>query len=479
MPQHAASPPPPLSLEQRRVVTGLFERAKQVLVDENFDYAIQLLLKCCKLDPANLTIRLTLRQAEKTKYKNNLRGSRMALLSTAGVKVKIKNARRAGENLKVLDLGEEALTSNPWDVGVQLDMAHAAEGLGLIDLAIWFLFQIRETKPDDVAVNRFLARLCEKRGNFKEAILLWEAIRRAVPNDAEAQAKSKDLAASNTIRQGRYEDAVSTDAEPEAEEEPEVEASAAQPPPPPGRERVPPEELALRDQIKTTPANWDLYLRLAAYYRRAGALDQARQVLEQGLEPTGRNIELVLALADLAVEPSRCDLALAEKQLESRPGDEELLQTRQRLLQEINGRELELYRRKVERYPNDKSLRLELGVRLLRAGQVDDAIRELQPVRNDPRHQWRALLYLGYCFKSRKHWRLAEGNFEEALKKLPPQEEDARKEILFELAQGAAEDGDLHKAVERAYELANFDFNHGDIGRLLDEWQKRLKSGVH
>ena len=59
------------------------------------------------------------------------------------------------------------------------------------------------------------------------------------------------------------------------------------------------------------------------------------------------------------------------------------------------------------------------GVRLLHAGQIDEAIRELQASRADPRHHWKSLLYLGYCFKNRNNWRLAERNFAEALKDLP------------------------------------------------------------
>jgi hypothetical protein len=117
--------------------------------------------------------------------------------------------------------------------------------------------------------------------------------------------------------------------------------------------------------------------------------------------------------------------------------------------------------------------RLELGLRLLRAGQTDAAILELQAARSDPRHRGRALLYLGYCFKNRNNWRLAERNFEEALQNLSPGEEATRKELLFQLAQGAAEAGDLGKAIDLGYDLANLDFGYRDISRLLDEWQER------
>jgi tetratricopeptide (TPR) repeat protein len=466
---------PPPSPEQRRAAAGQFERAKQVLVSENYDYAIQLLMTCCKLDPANLTYRQTLRQAEKAKYKNNLKGSRLAMISTTSARVKIKTAKHAGDHLKVLEYCEEVLASNPWDAGAQMQMAEAANALGFLDLAIWFLFQIRETKPDDVTVNRFLARLCEKRGNFQEAILFWEAVRRAVPNDEEAKSKPKDLAASNTIARGKYDEVVSGDPSSRQDEEPGPEKPVS-PPPPAAKDQVSQEQATLLALIQENPANWDHYLRLASLYRRAGDLDQARNVLEQGLGPTGNHFDLTTALADLAIEPQRNDLARMEKELALRPHDEELRGTRERLVQEINVRELELYRRRVAHYPGENGYRLELGIRLLQTGKVDDAIRELQTVRQDPRHQWRALMYLGYAFKSRNFWRLAQGNFEEALKKMPSRDQNARKDILLQLALVAEKAGDLHKAVEWGYELANLDFNYGNIGRFLDECQARLKS---
>src|SRR2546421_12985807 len=99
---HASVLPPP-SPEHRRIAAGQFERANQVIATGNFDYGIQLLLTCCKLDPANLIYRQRLRHTEKTKYKNNLRGSRLALLTNSARKAKIKNAKRSRDYLKVLE----------------------------------------------------------------------------------------------------------------------------------------------------------------------------------------------------------------------------------------------------------------------------------------------------------------------------------------------------------------------------------------
>jgi tetratricopeptide (TPR) repeat protein len=235
------------------------------------------------------------------------------------------------------------------------------------------------------------------------------------------------------------------------------------------------EVARLRGRIEADPTNANAYLHLAAVHRRAGQLEEARKLLEEGLGPTGNNFDLSLELADIDIEPFRRNLAHAEEKVRAHPNDEEVRKIRVRLLKEINTREMDLYRRKAERFPTEMAHRFELGVRLLRAGQVDEAIRELQAARHDPRHLWRSLLYLGYCFKSRNNWRLAKRNFEEALQNLPANEEATRKEILFQLAQGSADDGDLAGAVDLAHELANLDFTYRDIGQLLDQWQTRLR----
>jgi tetratricopeptide (TPR) repeat protein len=473
---------PPPTAEQRRVAAGQFERANQVIRTGNFDYGIQLLLTCCRLDPANLVYRQALRQAEKVKYKNNLRGSPFAKLTTASLRLRLRRARAAGNHIKVLEHGEQILTKNPWDPGIQVALAEAFDAIGLLNPAIWSMEQARQMKPKSLPVARALARLYERRGNFSQAAALWEQVRKAAPTDLEAQRKAKDLAASETIARGRYEEAITGTAEepaaetaeqPDAESEspgPRVKAEAT----PPATDRVSRQADALRAKVEAEPANAMHLLQLAGLYRRAGRVDEARQVLHDGLVPTANNFEVAIELADLDIESFRGNLAVTEQKLHAQPDDPDLRKLRTRLLKEIYARELDLFRRKAERYPTDMSHRFEMGVRLLRTGQIDEAIRELQTARTDPRQHWRALLYLGYCFKARNNWRLAQRNFEEALRSLPAGETVNRKDLLFELAQGHATAGEMEKAVELGFELANLDFSYKGIGKLLDEWQTRL-----
>ncbi|HEV3236883.1 MAG TPA: tetratricopeptide repeat protein [Gemmataceae bacterium] len=485
-----------VSPEHRRVAAGQFERANQVIATGNFDYGIRLLLSCCKLDPANLIFRQALRRTEKAKYKNNMRGSWLSWLTSSPKRAKLKAAKHGKEYLKVLDYGEDVLARNPWDTSVQLDMADAADILGLLDLAIWILEQARQKNARDISVNRHLARLYEKRGNFTQAIALWEVVRKDDPKDMVAFSKAKDLAANQTIARINSEEINGPSYEMPVLDEsalhdtPQARSTADPNPtplpnfgsstPPEGAqplsgERVSRDTAQLRERIQENPTDSFGYVRLAAQSRRMGKLDEARTILESGLGPTGNDPTLTFELADLEIEPFRRNLAVTEGKIQTEPNNEELRKIRIRLLKEINARELDLFRQKAERYPAELGHRFELGLRLLRANHIDEAIRELQAARSDARYLWRSLLYLGYCFKSRNNWKLARRNFEECLRTIPLGEEVARKETLFQLAKGCADAGETQPAVDFANELANLDFNYREIGKLLDAWQEQLQ----
>src|SRR5439155_9821907 len=351
-----------------------------------------------------LIYRQELRRSQKAKHNINLRGGMFSFFSTASPKAKLKTAKRTRDYLKALEYGVQVLTRNPWDLGTQMDMAESADALGLLDVAIYILDQARQKHGNDPSLNRRLARLFEKRGNFAQAIKLWELVRKAVPADVEATHKAKDLAASETIQRGQYENAMEGGS---SLHKIQAARAAAE------HDRSRSEVTQLAAKIEADPTSPQPYLQLALAHRRAGRFEEALDVLHKGLGPTGQNFDIAQDIAELELEPFRKNLALAEEKLKSSPGDDELRKIRVRLLKEINTREIELYRMKGDRNPGELAHRLELGVRLLRAGQADEAIAELQQARKDARQQGKAAMYLGFCFKGRHNWRLAQRNFEE------------------------------------------------------------------
>lgn len=474
---------PLLSPDQRRVAVENFERARQVLQSGNSDYAIQLLRTCCRLDPGNLHFRQVLRRAQKSKFGDDLKGSKFAFLLTPKSKAAVKAAKAGRDYLKVLEAGEDVLTRNPWDLGTQMDMAEAFEALGLSDLAVFSLDQARQKYPKDATLNRALARLFEKRGDFQKAIALWRLVQEADPRDLEAASKAKNLAASETIARGGYEEAVSG-----SKESPvvgRIEAAAVD-----KQDRLSREAGAIQKRIEAEPTEPALYVQLATLYRRHNHLDRARAALQQGLGPTGQHFSLQLELLELDLVPLRQNLEETEgrmKALKARGEDDpddddgptpaELVDVRSRTKKEIYAREAEILRVKVDRFPNEVVHRIELGKRLMKMDKLDEAITELQQARRDDKLKGQAAMMLGVCFRKRNNWRLAQRNFEEALALLVnPTDEPARKEVLYQLATGSADAGDLTRAVELGHELANIDFGYKNISGLLDEWDEKVRS---
>ena len=476
MASRTATLPPPTP-EQRRVAVENYEKARQLLSTRSFDYAINLLLTCCKLDPGNLPFRQALRRCQKEKYGNNLRGSPFAFLAMPRLKTRLKASKAGGDYLRVTEIGEEILTKNPWDMGTQMDMAESFDHFGLLDLAIFSLDQARQKFPKDATLNRALARLFEKRGDFQKAILLWQLVKEVVPADVEASHKGKDLAASETIARGQYQESVSgSKASPVLGKIRDQNAQKS--------DRHAREADPLLKRIEADPTEPSLYVQLALVYKRVAQTDRARAVLQQGLGPTGNHFSLQTELLELDLLPLRKNLEHADAKLaacrarpaeefDDGPDEEELLRTRQKIQKEILAREIEIYRTRADRHPADLQPRLELGVRLFQIDKLDEAIAELQQVRRDEKLKGRAGLYLGQCFLRRKNWRLAQRNFEEALVALPTSDDASRKEALFQLAHGSAENGDLPRALDLGHELANLDFSYKNIGGLLDDWQSR------
>ena len=136
----APAGPKPASLsptpEQRRLAAMHFERATNLVATGDYRHGIGLLVECCRLDPANLLYRQALRRAEKARFGNRQRGGWLAWLFTWPLRARLQAARLGGRYLEVLHLGERILVHNPWDVATQVEMASAAEILGLTELAV-------------------------------------------------------------------------------------------------------------------------------------------------------------------------------------------------------------------------------------------------------------------------------------------------------------------------------------------------------
>jgi serine/threonine protein kinase len=198
-PEAADNLRPYITAEQQRAAAEFHTRAVQVLDEGGGDeYARELLASCLKLDPFTPAHRDTLRRLNRRTPAGTL--SRwFGSLNVLAIKTKLRAARAAGDWRRVLEYGEDILARQADDADSHRDMADAAERLGLPHLAMWLLEQARDVLPQNTDLMRAMARLFEKRKQWKPAIALWERVLRNDPNDAEARHKINELAVSDHL----------------------------------------------------------------------------------------------------------------------------------------------------------------------------------------------------------------------------------------------------------------------------------------
>jgi tetratricopeptide (TPR) repeat protein len=463
---NTAPMPTPVEMQAAK---GQFGLAERLLLKNNYADAIQLMRESLRLDPANLAYRRALRRTEQLAVKN---GS--GWLGRATLKTKCKMAKLSQVHMQVLELGEAILAQDPDDVQCQLDMAESANALGLQIVAMWILEHARQRGQND-AVNLALASLYEHAGRYANAIALLQQISTNNTRRCELQQKIKDLMASESIR--RAFDAPPGDAQPmnDTAEMTVAGATETEPPAAPAVvDRQARDVEKLRSQIASDPASVNAHLALVAYWRRAGNLQQCADAIREGLAATNNHAELGLEQADLDIERQRQALAELETRIKADPKNAAFHENRNALLQAITAAELKFFKQKIRVLPGDTGAHFELGVRLYRSAKYQEAVQELQGTREAPRFQWQSLAYLGLSFERLSVWRLAQRNFKDALAKIPAAEIDWRKRILFHLAKGSAEAGELDQAIELGFELANVDFTYRQIDQLLALWQKQV-----
>ncbi len=196
-----------VSAEQRQVAAGQFERAREVLASDKQEkgYAYELLISCCKLDPANLAYRRELRRLGHELSGRQGLGRWLSPLSGLANKTRLKAAKHAGDLRRVLECGEAVLARSPEDMRTHLDMADAAAGLNLPYLETWLLEQARKHLPENPEVLRRLAGAYERQNDLDQAIAAWQALRKYVPEDIDASRKINALSAKSTIVRGKYD----------------------------------------------------------------------------------------------------------------------------------------------------------------------------------------------------------------------------------------------------------------------------------
>ena len=453
--QSASASNGPISPAKRRRLQQAFEHANKMSSAGNFDYATELYTQCVLGDPGNLLYVANFLGNLQKKYNNNKKGGKLAGVRSAGAKGAVKKALVQKNWDAVIKNGLEVLKYNPWDVSTLTAMARACEEREHDECELAYLKAALEANINDPEINRLAGKALARQGKFDEAIICWHRVTKAKPDDAEAKRAIGDLTVEKTIHKGGYEEAESSR---DVRANPQDDARGPQLTP----------ERQLEKAIEKDPADPSNYLKLAQLYERREELEKVEELLQKALDASGGDIAIRERLEDLQIRRKARQVAQA-KQRAVAEKTQEAVNLYRKLVADLNRMELELYRDRVERYPNNVAYRFELGLRLKRAGMYREAIEPLQKAREDPRHKGEVLLALGECFQQIKQYRLAMSNYEASLKALGDKDSEERKRALYLagcLAQGLKE---FDKAEAYLTQLAELDFSYRDVAQRLDK----------
>jgi tetratricopeptide (TPR) repeat protein len=456
---------------KKKFAAESFKKGTEAMAKQNWDYAIQMAGQAVKLDPGNLLFRQTLRGCERRKYPKGT-GAKMAGMRLMGVKGSIKKSRMTKNWTQLDQSAEEGLELVPWDAELNADCGEAASNLGFVDVAVQCYRWAAESDPNNVIYLKSLGLLLEQKGEFVEAIKSWERVFKLSPLDMEARSKIMQLNASSVIRDGDFTEEDGTKKERSLEDIRKAigkQTSAGGSADGPGQS----EEADLQRLVRKDPDNKNGFLKLADFYKRGGRLEEAGAMYQKALELSGGDPNIREQVEDIELDLMRKSVELAKANAAKKPGDEEAEAMAKGQAAELIKREVETYRVRVERNPNDLKLKFTLAERFYKLKMYSQAIPLFQAAVQDNRLEGAALLLLAKCFINDKKGILARKQLEKAVPKLNAIEhKDSFLEAHYYLGRLCEEAKDYTKAEEHYGEVLAVDYEYKDALKRLESLPK-------
>ena len=259
--------------------------------------------------------------------------------------------------------------------------------------------------PKDPDVNRLYAIALTSAGLIDQAITFWHRVEEALPGDEEAKRAIAVLTVQRARSRGEF------DGDDEASRK--VRAKAQQ------QEEATLEQKLLQ-KIQQEPKNLAHYLELSQIYLNEERYKECEELLAKAYEVSDGDADIREKWEDAELRHLRQRISSGQG-----PGRQEEAQ------EEFFEKELEVWKNRVQRYPNNLAFKYELGYRYMLTKRYADAIQELQMAKNDPRRKGACMLALGQCFQQIKQYRLAMNHYESAIQEIPDRDADNKKRALY------------------------------------------------
>jgi tetratricopeptide (TPR) repeat protein len=444
----------PISSAKQKRLDAMLEAAQQKASGEkpDFEYATKLLTDCVLGNPSNIFYVKGYIETLKKKYNNNKTGKTLAKFQELGARMAQKKAIDQEKWDEALKQGLRVLTANPWDKTALLNMAKVSSKYPSdFEVELYYLRTALEPSPKDPDINKLCAIALAAIGEVDQAITCWHRVEVARQGTAAEEEAKRHIAYLNTHRMDMKDGTASQGFRPGRPGEVE--------------ELLTPEKRLLR-KISQHPEKLEPYVELSQMYINEERYGDAEKILAKAVEQSDGNLDIREKWEDARLRNIRQKITKIEDPAEKKKQEKLLF-----------AQELEVCKSRCERYPNNPLFRYDLGYHYMIVRQYNDAIRELQMARNDPRKKGSCLLALGQCFQQIEQYPLAMDHYEMAIEEIPDRDAKNKKKALYSAGKLSLWLGDLEKADKHLKVLAGLDFTYKDVPALLDKLAKKRKNG--
>jgi pentatricopeptide repeat protein len=255
--------------------------------------------------------------------------------------------------------------------------------------------------PEDIEEAKAMARSLARAGRFDEALLCWQKVEERDPFDAEPGRMIPAL----TLKKNRQVDTKDGDDKAPSKAANPIsssatgEPSAPQPVLPPSVPPKAPRQLVLtrrqqlEQEIAYRPQEESNYLALAELHLAERRTYEAQRTLMRAVE-VSRDIRILERLEDVNMLRAREQVKLAEDQAANQKTQEASASV-DKVREECYQLELDVFRNRCFRHPEDKRLKYQLGLRLKQIGNHREALESLQAGLEFPELRAAASLEIG------------------------------------------------------------------------------------
>jgi len=436
--------------------TKQIQKAEEAARRRNYDFAVQLYQQILEIDPDQGEARAGLRQSLKKRWDLKGGGGFLRSLSGAAPLALAKTLRKAGQREACAKALEGYLATNPVDAEANLLLGQVLEELAHTKSARAVYEFVTEVAPKNPEGFKRAGAMSARLGEAERALEYYEKALAIDPRDQEAIKARKDLSAERALSRSNSPGVEhSRDQIRNKSEAQDLERT----------QRMHFTDEDLRNQVARLEQRYaddkspELMTQLADLHERLKDYESALDWVERALSYKKDSFELACKAGDLRSRVLKKRIAEAGKR-----GDEARASELERELLQF---EVEDQRRRVALHPADPALRMQLGKRLMRMGEWDAAMAELQKGVADPRAAREARVLLAQCFQGKGYTDLARREYLRVLEGVTTLDERA-KEVLYNLGAIAEAEGNAPDARGYYSRIFETDVGYRDVAAKME-----------